>query len=266
MPSGSHWKRTLGRWFLGTPSWIGELDPGVLLVFLHLPKAGGTSLNDLLAHVYGRRFLNVSNHRKAWETRTTDPDGVLCLAGHFKYGWHARLGQGLGRGEEEPGDGIFEGREIRYVTVVREPVDRVKSYYRYVQAAPKHRHHAEAVGLSPREFFEFIEDKGDAEPWDQQFRMMKGLPGDRFHLCAPLDRLGDFVSVLGRAMNWPADLEIPHSNRTDPNRDDGFDEGLVEMIRERSSRDRELYENVGKRFEEGDFPAFRVADSAAGTT
>jgi len=261
MPSGSHWKRTLSRWLGGTPPWIGDLDPSVLLVFLHLPKAGGTSLNGILARVYGRRFLNVSNHRRDWEDRRTNPDGVYCLAGHFPYGWHARLGRG--RNGDEEGDGLFAGREVRYVTVVREPVERVKSYYHYVQATAKHRHHSATRGMSPREFFDFLKRRGDRELWDQQIRMMEGMPEDRFYLCAPLTRLAEFVSVLGAALGWPGDLEIPHANRTESRRDEGFGAELVEAIRQRSARDLALYEQVAERFEAKDFPAFRDAAGQA---
>jgi len=30
------------------PEWIHELDPKTLVVFIHVPKAGGTSLNAIL--------------------------------------------------------------------------------------------------------------------------------------------------------------------------------------------------------------------------
>ncbi len=259
MPSGSHWKRSLSRWLSGNPAWIDQLDPKILPVFVHLPKAGGTSINDFLKRVYGRGFLNVSNHAREWKQRRTSPDGVRCLAGHFKFGYHRALGR---CGEKDwPKDGLFTGRDIRYVTVVREPVARVKSFYRYVKAAPKHRLHKATIGMTPREFFDYLESIGVVEPWNQQSRRMGGKPEDRFFLCAPLDELDRFVEVLGAALGWPSELQVPHSNKTrKPRReDDGFDPELVSMIEERSAEDSELFLEVSERFKAGDFPAFRIS-------
>ena len=254
MPSGSHFRRTLGRWLRGRPEWYGRLDPATLLVFVHIPKAAGTSLNDLFETVYGRGFLNVSNHRIAWESRRTDPAGVLCLAGHFPYGWHRRLGM-AGRGKGAP-DGLFEGRRILHVSVVRDPVERFQSYYRYVQARPKHRHHRAASGMTPRQFVDYLDAEGDDEVWTRPHRLRGGSPGDRFFLAAPLPRLGEFVSVLGEALEWPVRPGLPHSNRTEAEAYEAFDAELLERVEQRSRLDRELYDEVSRRFEAGDFPAF----------
>lgn len=257
MPSGSHLRRSLRRWLLGRPAWLGKGAPDSLLVFVHIPKAAGTSLNELFEQVYGRTFLNVSNHHPAWESRRPDPDGIFCLSGHVPYGWHRKLGA-KGR-TDWPGDGLFEGRTIRYVSIVRDPVDRFRSYYRYAKQEPKHRHHREVAGMSPREFLSFLDSIDDRGAWNQQFRMLGGLPGDRFHLVAPLDRLDRFVEVLGKSLGWPGGFALPHSNRSEGKDVDGFDDSLIAEIEARGPKDRELYDHVRDRFERGDFPAFREA-------
>lgn len=251
--SGSHLKRTIGRWISG-PSRAASSRTELLLVFVHIPKAAGTSLNDILRSVYGRRFLNVSNHRKEWETRKANPDRIDCLAGHFAYGWHRRFANGLEVGSRK--NGIFEGRRLLHVSIVRDPVERTLSYYRYVQKEPKHHHHAATKGMSPREFFRYLDEIGDGEPWSQQRRMMRGMPEDRFFLAAPLPKLEEFAAVLGKALGWPEDIRIPHSNRTDSADRSGFDDELMAMIRERTSEDEALYAEVSRRFDAREFPAF----------
>lgn len=231
-------------------------------MFVHLPKSAGTSFNDLLRSLYGNRFLSVSNHREAWVNRRPDPGRILCLSGHFPYGWHRRLGRRASG--SWPSDGLFEGRKIRYVAIVRDPLERVMSFYRYAKREPKHRHHRAATAMAPREFFKHLDAIEDREPWNQQFRMMGGLPGDRFFLAAPLEKIGDFVQVLSSALDWPEDLRLPHSNRSEfPDRD-GFDDTLLGEIAERSSLDRELYDEVSRRFEAGDFPAFAAIAAKGG--
>lgn len=262
MPSGSHLRRTLARWLSGAPHPSVASATDRLLVFVHLPKSAGTSLNDLLRSVYGNRFLNVSNHREAWADRRPDPKRILCLAGHFPYGWHRELG--ANGTPDWPREGLFEGREIRYVAIVRDPLERVMSFYRYARKEPKHRHHRVAKEKSPREFFQHLDEIGDAEPWNQQFRMMGGLPDDRFFLAAPLEKIGEFVRVLGAALDWPGELGVPHSNRTESLDRTGFDEALLAEIAERSRDDLALYADVSRRFEAGDFPAFRLAAEKGG--
>lgn len=239
---------------MGRPAWLAASDPGTLLVFVHVPKAAGTSLNELLERVYGRAFLNVSNHHRAWEGRRPNPKGIRCLAGHVPYGWHRKLGA---RGRHPwPDDGLFAGRTIRYVSVVRDPVERFQSYYRYASQAPKHRHHRAVADLSPREFLDYLDERGDRGAWDQQFRMLGGLPGDRFHLVAPLERLDRFVEVLGRSLGWPEGSAIEHANRSRREERQSFDAELIGEIERRCARDRELHENIRERFDRGDFPAF----------
>ena len=256
MPGSFYLKQTVGRWLRGKPEWLRSYDERVLLVFVHLPKAAGTSINGLFKSVYGGTFLNVGNRRKVWESKHPNPDRILCLSGHFRYGWHRKLGSPDTGATER--DGVFAGRDIRYLAVVRDPVERVKSYYRYVQRNKNHRHHKRTQGMNPRQFFAFLESLGDREPWNQQFRAMRGLPDDRFFLVATLPQLEEFVEVLARALRWPPGWSIPHLNRTDTKETDGFDEELTAQIEEWSIDDQRLYKHVGERFESRDFPAFRI--------
>lgn len=262
MPSGSHIRRTIGRWFSGASKVDGGHGDEPLLVFVHIPKAAGTSCNDVFRFVYGRRFLNVSNHPKQWEARRVQASGISCLAGHFGYGWHRRIGR-CGAAQW-PKDGAFEGREIRYVSVVRDPVERTMSYFRYVQKEPKHRHHDAAKGMTAVAFFRYLAEIGDEGAWDIQHRMLGGMPQDRFHLIAPLERLEGFIKTLGNSLDWPVGVPVPHSNQTDSSDRSGFGEELVAMIEAKTGQDRKIYDEVCRRFEAGDFPAFRREERAKG--
>ena len=102
-----------------------RLDDQTLL-FIHLPKTGGTALRSALqdafepsrsAFVYGTGDLDESISRSAFEhLSAAELDELRLVMGHFRYGIHER----------------FE-RPYRYATLVRQPVDRVVSlYYHYV--------------------------------------------------------------------------------------------------------------------------------------
>jgi hypothetical protein len=109
------------------------------LVFMHLPKTGGTALRSALqavyepesaAFIYAAGDLEGAMTRAAFEALTDrDRERLRLVMGHFPFGIHVRI-----------------GHPSRYVTLVRDPVERVVSlYYHYRNlpgvrfASPGHR-------------------------------------------------------------------------------------------------------------------------------
>lgn len=95
------------------------------LVFLHIPKTAGTSVLATLGNVFGdagvRRLGPGELHREAIEALLASAAlaNIRCLAGHFPA--HAF------------GDRLFE---FPVFTVLRHPVDRVMSLYRFLRRQP----------------------------------------------------------------------------------------------------------------------------------
>lgn len=121
-------------------------NPVAPLVFVHIPKAAGTSLKELIARVY----------RSSPALFFTPGDGLLdrframppekratcaVLGGHAPFGMQSAY------------DGAVraDGTPVRpaVITVLREPVARVCSLYRYIFREPAHTKHAEFVIKRP---------------------------------------------------------------------------------------------------------------------
>lgn len=101
------------------------------LIFLHIPKTGGTTLQHILQRCYARneictfrdenRESQIANFKRlAAEQRAQ----YRLIQGHLSFGFHHHL----------PGDSI-------YITLLREPISRALSFYHYAQSHPGHYLH-----------------------------------------------------------------------------------------------------------------------------
>jgi hypothetical protein len=95
-----------------------------VILSLHIPKTGGVSFRQMLASLFGESYC-----QSYWEitdahgcTLTDFPASVRCIHGHF-YAEKMRA--------------RFPGAAL--VTWVREPVERIVSFYRYWQREPDWR-------------------------------------------------------------------------------------------------------------------------------
>lgn len=115
-------------------------EPVKPLVFVHVPKAAGTSLKDLIArNCAGSRCLFFSPGDGRLARFRTLPAAVR--AGCAVVGGHEPFGL------QDVYDGT--GLEPSVVTVLREPVARVCSLYRYIFREPAHAQHARFVRERP---------------------------------------------------------------------------------------------------------------------
>lgn len=110
------------------------------LIFLHIPKAAGSTLHPVLERHYSKRAyrtITVPEQLEAFkQLPQTERSRIRLLKGHMPFGMHSYL----------------EGRS-RYVTLLRHPAERVVSHYYYVKRRPGHylHHHLES-GMSLAEF------------------------------------------------------------------------------------------------------------------
>lgn len=154
-------------------------DP--VAVFLHMPKAGGATFTSALRRVYPKV---VTRDGPDPSVAVDAPADASVIAGHLAYGVHHYL-----------------DRPAVYLTLLREPVERAISAYRYIKRSPNHplhrRVHDEPISLGA-----YVRVGHEPLNVDNgQVRLLSGNPEVAFRTCdeAMLDtakeHLASFAAV-----------------------------------------------------------------------
>lgn len=244
------------------PVWLSPKHWRQLVVFVHVPKAAGTSINDALWQVYGNAFR--VHHQRLSADRRSDmtqdqANRILALSGHYAYGFHRGFGPPAAPGRVT--DGLFEGRDIRYVSVVREPAERLHSYYRYVTTFTAHRLYPQTKGLGLYEFFALMDEIQNRECRNLQFAMVTGggrslrdgiqLVERNYLAVVPIYGVTELLGKMERELEWPPGrVQLNRRNRSPERSDDEEMAFLSEYARKNCPLDYGLYEHVVARFEE----------------
>ena len=100
------------------------MSEGLLDIFMHIPKTGGTTLNELFKKQY--KLNEIFDHdsfqmkmMKMDELTDMEKRNIKAITGHYFYGIHQEF-----------------SRPFNYFTMLREPVDRVISSYYFLKDYP----------------------------------------------------------------------------------------------------------------------------------
>ncbi len=252
-----------------------------LLLFLHVPKTGGTTLNSLVYANLARGLDPDEIQERSWVTElvTYVPEGIYhvhdgfaegvteaeatsiqrhisadtaaAVLGHFPFGFHR----------------IFP-RPSRYITILREPVDRLVSLYFHLV-----RFQQDAYGVCSRRL-SAAAFGSDLAVANDQVRRVSGLePSDtspssalaqaqrnvrkHFALVGVTERFDELVMLLKRRLDWQKVCYLPRqvNSRRDTHR---LLPGEREAIARANALDIELYEYARDLFER------KVAEEGAG--
>lgn len=222
--------------------------PPFTLVFLHIPKTAGISLRDvILARMEGRprfRILNpIDDARKLRALPAAQRAALGLVEGHLYYGIHEVL-----------------PRPCVYMTMLRDPVERVLSYYSFVREWEPHHLHRRVndEGLSLARCFEMgltvemdnfmvralTSLRNIHVPFGGVTREMLGEARAHLESIAALgitEEFGASLAYFGRLLGWPPVPE-PRSNTTAKRlKRDELSPGELGVIREHNALDIELY-------------------------
>jgi Sulfotransferase family len=222
------------------------------LIFLHIPKTAGTTLNRIIEWQYNPLSIFTMDPyriRATPERLKKLPEArrrrLRMVRGHFYYGIHEFLPQGA-----------------TYITMLREPVARFLSAYYFLQRRPLHPMHrkvkSERIGvedfirLTPRRqnlqcsLIAGIKSNGKCEA--STLEIAKENLVKSFSVVGISERFEESLMLIAQTFDW----EVPfYENRKVSKTRPQVDSSAVEMIRDHNRLDLELYEFGKRLFEEG---------------
>lgn len=184
-------------------------SPGAL-VYLHLPKTGGTTLRAIiLAQEQHTNVLEMYEGDSVERFKARDQaerDRADVVVGHVQFGIHRYMRD-----------------DTRYVTVVRNPVDRAISNHAFIQSRPEHARHELAMSLS---FADYVRRDGQTGLDNAQVRALTRLGAgaasqkrpvgradfdeaienleEHFALAGVTERFDDTLAALAVIRHWSA--------------------------------------------------------------
>jgi hypothetical protein len=234
-----------------------DLHPDETAIFLHVPKAGGTTLQTIIERHYrpSETFFAGTLVQDALESlRKTDTEvreRIRLATGHIPYGLHDDL----------------PGRHS-YFTVLREPIDRVVSFYYFVRQNDAHYLHdfASTVDLGLAGFMrsgasvmlDNAQTRLISGVWSQvpygelspdALELAKRRLRDRFDVVGLAERFDETLLILGRRYGWKH-LYYRRQNVTARRPQvDALDPEQRRAVAEHNRLDQQLYQYAQELFE-----------------
>lgn len=232
-----------------------------LLIFLHIPRTGGTTFKQILRrHFPASRIKELGGDienatERIDQLSEEEKRNLKCLIGHVPFGVH----------------NIFP-QQATYITFIRNPVDRVRSIYTSLPNFPNHPLYKEVTrkDLDLKEFLRNV--MASHNLWNLQTKLISGVKESRStcssynisdtnllhlakenlsdHFCffGLTEKFTESLILLGKKLGWKRLYCLKRSTSPRP-RHKSLNDEIVQIIRENDYLDIELYEFAKKEFE-----------------
>lgn len=230
------------------------------LIFLHVPKTGGTTLNTVINRQFGPgqsyaiRSADIAGSVERLKAMPAEQRaGIRLLRGHQAFGLHEFLAPGA-----------------RYLGMLRHPLPRIASHYNYVKSNPGHVLHADLMARG-YDLAGYASSRMCQELSNGQTRMLAGVWGDRdlteddlqraianveqhFAWLGLAERFDESLVQLAASLGW---TRIYYQKRNVSRVDSGslLDSAAAAAIGAENQLDLELYAYAQARFERLSAPA-----------
>lgn len=217
------------------------------LIFLYIEKAAGTTLCQIIKRQFGAE--NVHDYLQGSMAFDQIPEGVKAIQGHVQFSFYEKFPS-----------------PATWITVLRDPIDRVISAYRYVLETPNHHFHQYAVTRNLKDFIE-----GGLYQWGEnaQVKYLCGLTDVPFGKCTAdllekakgnlkthfavaglSERFDEMLILLQSTFGWRTPYYVRENVSRKFIRKEDLSEDDLASIRKYHTYDQELYQYVTMMFDE----------------
>jgi hypothetical protein len=224
------------------------------LIFLHIPKTAGTTLNRIIDRQYSPfRIYTTHGGRVEWSIERLKNFSEArrrryqVIRGHMSFGAHSYLTQ-----------------PSTYITMLREPVDRVMSAYYYIFRRPKHPLYGQVVQqkYSLQQYLEITPHRANF-----QCKLLAGIDQDSecpvdcldtakqnllkyFRVVGLSERFDESLALMKIAFAWDIPFYSNYNVTTSKPKRKQLDPATVELVQKYNQLDVEIYDFGKKLFGE----------------
>ena len=247
---------------------LGQLG-GFHVVFFHIPKTGGTTLEYLVTKNYridSLQHVNAPELDFNPSRACRQGELVRVLMGHY-----------------ESNEILYQwlNRKFVHFTMLREPVSRLLSYYDYLQTSPKHPLFPLAKDMSLERFVtsDQIDEQNNAQTHrllgllrggahqrvklsdEEKLEQVKAVLKQRFSLFGITEDYDAFLVMARHLLGWPDIFYTRKNVSRKKTKIDDLPENTLALIKEQNSVDVALYRYARKLFRQR-FEQLELADDA----
>ena len=232
------------------------------VLFVHIPKTAGTAMFSIAASIHGRipgivdpRIFHIPLD---WNGSDDDPDAVAAVRSRGPDSLRYSSGHCSIRFRDHlPPD-------TRVITMLRDPVQRVRSAYANMRRDPNNGYHEIAIRATLEEI---LVARSLPEIDNGQVRRLAGIqpdagPTDRSHLDLAIHNIEEEVAAVGfterfdesfqlfrTELGWPRRGYMPWNVAPKKDRGNQTSPELLALIAARNVLDIELHEHATRRFD-----------------